>query len=128
MQKARSIIDANLDCEIHYIFTNNDAYLKTRTRLIPFKEKEKPKVTTQQQSQPQKTPDPPKEDGKFTQTVNNFFGMGKKTDAPPANSSTPANPSPSTPPNSNPNAPTEPQKQEPKTEVKAGPELSEKEK
>jgi hypothetical protein len=41
MERAKEVIDANLDSEIHYIFTNDDNYLKTRTRLIPIKEKPK---------------------------------------------------------------------------------------
>lgn len=49
MEKAKEIVDANLDSEIHYVFTNDDTYLKTRTRLIPVKDK--PKGQQQQQQQ-----------------------------------------------------------------------------
>jgi predicted Zn-dependent protease with MMP-like domain len=34
-KRAEEIILANIDSEINYIFTNDEAYLETRTKLIP---------------------------------------------------------------------------------------------
>jgi hypothetical protein len=50
MNQAKEVIDANLDSEIHYIFTNDETYLKTRTRLIPVKDK--PKTQEKEKEKP----------------------------------------------------------------------------
>lgn len=42
-------MQANLDSEIGYLFTNDEAYLKTRTRLIPVKDKKGPQQAQQGQ-------------------------------------------------------------------------------
>lgn len=34
-QRAEEIMIANIDSEINYIFTNDELYLETRTKLIP---------------------------------------------------------------------------------------------
>lgn len=34
-QRAEEILIANIDSEINYIFTNDELYLDTRTKLIP---------------------------------------------------------------------------------------------
>lgn len=33
--KTEAIINANIDCHIKYIFTNDEEYLNKRTKLIP---------------------------------------------------------------------------------------------
>jgi len=38
--KAESILLANIDSEINYIFTNDEEYLNKRTRLIPRKQQD----------------------------------------------------------------------------------------
>jgi hypothetical protein len=46
-KRAEEIIVANIDSEINYIFTNDEEYLETRTKLIPAgekKEKEREKT------------------------------------------------------------------------------------
>ena len=75
-------MDANLDSEIHYVFTNDDTYLKTRTRLIPVKDKPKGQGQAQNQSQDksqssQSTAASEGKDGKWTDTFTNFLGTKK---------------------------------------------------
>jgi hypothetical protein len=38
-QRAEEVLLANIDSEINYIFTNDENYLDTRTKLIPSNEK-----------------------------------------------------------------------------------------
>jgi hypothetical protein len=39
-QRAEEILIANIDSEINYIFTNDELYLDSRTKLIPTAEKQ----------------------------------------------------------------------------------------
>lgn len=45
--KTEDIINANIDCQIRYIFTNDDEYLNKRTLLIPKPQQEEPSKITQ---------------------------------------------------------------------------------
>lgn len=38
-KRAEEILIANIDSEINYIFTNDEAYLSERTKLIPTQDK-----------------------------------------------------------------------------------------
>lgn len=42
-KRAEEIIIANIDSELNYIFTNDEYYLDSRTRLIPTSDKPQPK-------------------------------------------------------------------------------------
>lgn len=37
------MIEGNIDCEINYLFTNDENYLRNRTKLIPVREVVDPK-------------------------------------------------------------------------------------
>lgn len=37
------MIEGNIDCEMNYLFTNDDSYLRNRTKLIPVREPVNPK-------------------------------------------------------------------------------------
>ena len=37
-EKTKKIIEGNIDSEVHYLFTNDDNYLRNRTKLIPVRE------------------------------------------------------------------------------------------
>ena len=36
-EKTKRMIEGNIDCEINYLFTNDDSYLRSRTKLIPVR-------------------------------------------------------------------------------------------
>lgn len=78
-EKTRVIMESNLDSEINYLFTNDEAYLKNRTRLIPVKDKPK-QNTAQQQQQQQQQQEKEKEKEKESKgnLLTNFMGIGKK--------------------------------------------------
>ena len=42
-ERTRVMIEGNIDCEMNYLFTNDDAYLRNRTKLIPVREQPKGK-------------------------------------------------------------------------------------
>lgn len=142
MERAKEIVDANLDSEIHYVFTNDDTYLKTRTRLIPVKDKPKGQGQAQNQSQDksqssQSTAASEGKDGKWTDTFTNFLGTKKNQPAnpdptkgttgnAPANTNTNTTGEKTAPP-TNPNDPNyQGRNDDPKQEQKpTGPELTE---
>jgi hypothetical protein len=112
MEKAKEIVDANLDSEIHYVFTNDDTYLKTRTRLIPVKDKPKAQAQNQDKGQASnEAASSESKDGKWTNQFQNFLGIKKdqpNTTPDPTKNVNGGNNAPQGQPGDKPPAPTNP--------------------
>ena len=84
-EKTRHIIEGNIDSEINYLFTNDENYLRNRTKLIPIRENavasKKPEVKEKKEEPADETKEKPKEkeEGFFANMKN---ALGGKKDEP----------------------------------------------